>query len=102
MSLGPLMVDVAGTELTPEDLEVLAHPLVGSVLLFTRNYRNPAQLAALCAAIRAVRSPHLVIAVGCTGGKHRSVAIAEHMGERYRGDDAYLVDVAPSDEGAPG
>ena len=50
MSLGPLMVDVAGTELTAEDVAVLSHPLVGSVLLFTRNYRNPGQVAALTAA----------------------------------------------------
>ena len=27
---------------------------------------------------------HLVIAIGCTGGRHRSVAIAEHLAERYR------------------
>jgi UPF0042 nucleotide-binding protein len=45
---------------------------------------------------------HLVIAVGCTGGRHRSVAIAEHMGERYRGDGGYLVDVAHRDEGEAG
>jgi beta-N-acetylhexosaminidase len=69
MSLGPLMVDIAGTELTPEDLEVLGHPLVGSVLLFSRNYRDPQQLAALTAAIRAVRSPHLMIAVDQEGGR---------------------------------
>ena len=35
MSLGPLMVDIAGTELSAEDVRVLSHPLVGSVLLFT-------------------------------------------------------------------
>jgi RNase adapter protein RapZ len=45
---------------------------------------------------------HLVIAVGCTGGRHRSVAIAEHMGARYRGHDRYLVDVAHRDEGEAG
>lgn len=67
--LGPLMVDVAGTELTAEDIEVLAHPLVGSVLLFTRNYRNTAQVTALCEAIRAVRTPHLLIAVDHEGGR---------------------------------
>ena len=69
MNLGPLMVDIAGTELTFEDLEVLAHPLVGSVILFTRNYRDVAQLTALCAAIRAVRSPQLMISVDHEGGR---------------------------------
>jgi len=69
MSLGPLMVDIAGTELSPEDVEVLRHPLVGSVLLFTRNYRDPEQVAALTAAIRALRSPHLLVAVDHEGGR---------------------------------
>jgi len=69
MSLGPLMVDVAGTELTSEDLEILEHPLVGSVILFTRNYRNPQQILALCGAIRELRNPHLLIAVDHEGGR---------------------------------
>jgi beta-N-acetylhexosaminidase len=63
------MVDISGTELRPEDLDVLGHPLVGSVLLFTRNYRNPDQLIALTAAIRAVRNPNLLIAVDHEGGR---------------------------------
>ena len=69
MSLGPLMVDIAGTELTAEDLRVLSHPLIGSVLLFTRNYRDPRQVAALTASIRALRTPHLLIAVDHEGGR---------------------------------
>jgi beta-N-acetylhexosaminidase len=69
MNLGPLMVDIAGTELSAEDVRVLAHPLVGSVLLFTRNYSNPQQVAALTAAIRALRTPHLLIAVDHEGGR---------------------------------
>lgn len=69
MSLGPLMVDVAGLELTPEDRDVLSHPLVGSVLLFTRNYRSREQVAALCAAIKALRTPQLLIAVDHEGGR---------------------------------
>lgn len=69
MTLGPLMVDVAGKSLTPEDREVLRHPLVGSVILFTRNYQDPEQLAALVADIRGLRSPPLLVAVDHEGGR---------------------------------
>jgi UPF0042 nucleotide-binding protein len=46
---------------------------------------------------------HLVIAIGCTGGRHRSVAIAEHLAERYREHDDLDVAVAHRDIGkSPG
>jgi len=40
---------------------------------------------------------HLVIAIGCTGGRHRSVAIAEHLAARYRESDELDVAVAHRD-----
>lgn len=40
---------------------------------------------------------HLVIAIGCTGGRHRSVAIAEHLAERYGERDGLTVTVAHRD-----
>jgi beta-N-acetylhexosaminidase len=66
---GPLMIDIAGTELTDLDRERLCHPLVGGIILFTRNYRDRAQLAALCDEIHALREPRLLIAVDHEGGR---------------------------------
>ena len=40
---------------------------------------------------------HLTIAVGCTGGRHRSVAITEHLARRWRERDDVFVEVAHRD-----
>lgn len=69
MSLGPVMLDVVGTELTNDDIRRLRHPLVGGVILFARNFSSCAQLKALTAAIHEVRQPPLLIAVDHEGGR---------------------------------
>ncbi|MGH2862208.1 MAG: RNase adapter RapZ [Solirubrobacteraceae bacterium] len=44
---------------------------------------------------------HLVLAVGCTGGRHRSVAIAQHLAERYQPESEYIVEVIHRDAERP-
>lgn len=69
MTLGPIMLDVVGTELTADDIRRIQHPLVGGVILFKRNYTTNAQLKALTASIHQVRQPPLLIAVDHEGGR---------------------------------
>ncbi|MCK6414131.1 MAG: beta-N-acetylhexosaminidase [Giesbergeria sp.] len=64
----PLILDVAGTALSADDRRRLAHPLTGGVVLFTRNWRDRAQLLELTSAIKAVRED-LLICVDHEGGR---------------------------------
>lgn len=69
MSLGPVMLDVTGTQLTDDDRKRLMHPLVGGVILFSRNFSTRKQLNALTAEIHRLRTPPLLIAVDHEGGR---------------------------------
>lgn len=69
MALGPVMLDIDGLSLTPADRTLLREPAVGGVILFSRNYESPVQLADLVGEIRALRSPSLLIAVDHEGGR---------------------------------
>jgi beta-N-acetylhexosaminidase len=64
----PVVIDVAGLALTDADRRRLAHPLVGGMILFGRNWQDREQLAALCAEVKAVR-PDLLICVDHEGGR---------------------------------
>ncbi len=69
MALGPLMVDVEGLVLSPAEAQQLKDPLIGGVILFSRNYQHRSQLSALVCDIRSVRTPALLIAVDQEGGR---------------------------------
>ena len=56
MSLGPLMIDIDGTNLDAEDRELLLHPLVGGLIFFARNFSARDQLRELVEEIHSVRA----------------------------------------------
>ena len=68
MQHAPLIIDIAGTALTDDDRQRLAHPLVGGLILFARNWQSRAQLSQLSADIKRLR-PDLLICVDHEGGR---------------------------------
>ncbi|HTM63301.1 MAG TPA: beta-N-acetylhexosaminidase [Gammaproteobacteria bacterium] len=67
--IGALVIDLQGFQLTAEEKELLAHPIVGGVILFSRNYDSITQLQGLCREIRASRQTPLLIMVDQEGGR---------------------------------
>lgn len=64
----PLIIDIAATTLSADDRRRLAHPLVGGLILFARNWAHRAQLVQLVAEIKAIR-PDLLVCVDHEGGR---------------------------------
>lgn len=72
MSLGPVMLDIEGRQLNAVERDRLRHPMVGGVILFTRNYESPEQIKSLISDIHALRGedqPKLLVAVDQEGGR---------------------------------
>ncbi len=69
MSHGPLMLDIAGPELSDHERELLQHPAAGGVILFSRNFVSPEQVEQLVAEIHNIRRPSLLVAVDQEGGR---------------------------------
>ena len=66
--IGALMLDIAGTTLNTEDIQLLQQPQVGGVILFGRNIESPSQVRALTDHMRKIR-PDILIAVDQEGGR---------------------------------
>lgn len=69
MSLGPLMISLRSTTIGVDEREWLQSPAIGGVILFSRNFETPDQLAALVEEIHGLRSPSLLVAVDQEGGR---------------------------------
>ncbi len=95
------MLDIEGRELTPADRALLREPAVGGVILFSRNYESPSQIADLIAAIRSLRSPPLLIAVDHEGGRVQrfrdgfsAVPPMRSIGRQYDSDSDAAISLA--------
>ena len=91
MSLGPIMLDLDSTEMSPEELEILQNPLIGGVILFARNYSSVEQITHLVKKIHQVREPRLLVAVDHEGGRVQrfrdgftSLPAVGHLGDIYK------------------
>lgn len=69
MDLGVVMLDLSGTTVSPEDRDRLEHPSTGGVILFSRNFETRAQIEEMVAAMHALRTPPLLVAVDHEGGR---------------------------------
>lgn len=71
--LGPFIIDVQGFTLTDRERELLAHPWVGGVIYFTRNFESREQIRALSDAIHGIPRPQgappLLICIDHEGGR---------------------------------
>ena len=91
MSLGPIMLDLESVEMSQEEYELLQNPLVGGVILFSRNFSSVEQITQLVSKIHTIREPRLLVAVDHEGGRVQrfrdgftSLPAVGHFGEIYK------------------
>ena len=69
MNLGILIIDIEGSELSQNDIDILQHPNIGGVILFARNFVSINQVTSLISSIKDLRSPSLVVYLDHEGGR---------------------------------
>ena len=69
MNLGRLIIDIEGSELSQNDIDILQHPYIGGVILFARNFVSINQVTSLILSIKDLRSPSLVVYLDHEGGR---------------------------------
>ena len=63
------MIDVQGTSSRDEDRELLRHPLVGAVILFTRNFETSSSSSTWSPTSARCAPPPLLVTVDHEGGR---------------------------------
>ncbi|TVZ39173.1 beta-N-acetylhexosaminidase [Alteromonadaceae bacterium 2753L.S.0a.02] len=99
-SLGPVVLDVAGTSLSSEDELLLKNPWVGGLILFSRNYQKREQLCDLVASIKAI-NPKLLVCVDHEGGRVQRfregftrIPAMQYLGKLYAEDQTAALHAA--------
>ena len=92
MEIGRLITDIEAFELTAEEKNIIAHPQLGGIILFTRNFESKTQLKQLCKSIRLIKKDAL-IAVDHEGGRIQRftegfspLPSMRYWGEQYKQD----------------
>jgi beta-N-acetylhexosaminidase len=65
----PLFVSIEQAHLTQADKDMLRHPFVGGVVIFSKNFQSRTQVKALIADIKALKDPALLVCVDHEGGR---------------------------------
>jgi beta-N-acetylhexosaminidase len=101
MSGGPVLIGIPGPELDDESRDRLAHPAVGGVVLFSRNFVDRKQLVTLVDAIRGVGEPRPLVCIDQEGGRVQRLVDGYTrlpplgvLGRLHAGDPVKAVDMA--------
>lgn len=68
MDIGPIIFDLQGLEISQAEQDLLTHPMIGGVILFSRNFTDVQQLTSLTKSIRSVKQDALIM-VDQEGGR---------------------------------